>query len=256
MFLRAREIHQRRAKVLLLQQPDVHLQSIRQREADFVLAMRQLLVDVRKFQDVLRERVHVFLRSESIRERNQQIQIANGFLPAPQRTCRRHRIHSFSRFLDMLRKRQRRRFRRADQEPSRGLLKNFHGLQNILFALLAKARQVPQLLLPGKPFHVRNRGRFEVRPKERHFLWPQRLQLQHVQNRRRIFLQQLLSQRVVPGLYDFPEMFDHPLADSRQLLQLFRLFDQLLDRFRQAVNQLRRLLVTAVAPNDRAINFQ
>ena len=51
-------------------------------------------------------------------------------------------------------------------------------------------------------------------------------------------------------------MLDHPLADSRQLFKLLWLFDKLLDRFGQAVNQLRRLLVAPVAPNDRAVNFQ
>ena len=162
VLLRAREIHQRRAKILFFEQAHVHLQPICQPEADLVLPMRQDLIDIRKFQDVFGERIHMFLRRESVCQRHQQIQIAYGFFPAPQRACGRHRIHRFSRFLDVLRECQRCGFGRVDQKPSRGFLKYFHRLQNILFAFLAEARQVAQLLFSGEFFYVRNRGRFEI----------------------------------------------------------------------------------------------
>jgi hypothetical protein len=125
-----------------------------------------------------------------------------------------------------------------------------------LFAFLAEPRQVAQLLLSGEPLHVCDGGRLEMRPQERHFLRPQRLQLQYVQNCRRIFFQELLSQRIVAGLHDFLQVLDHPLADSRQLFELLWLFDQLLNRFWQTVNQLSGLFVTSIAAYDRAVNFQ
>ena len=51
-------------------------------------------------------------------------------------------------------------------------------------------------------------------------------------------------------------MLDHALANSWQLLELFRFFDQLLDRFRQAIDQFRRLFVAPITPNNRAVDFQ
>ena len=228
MLLRAGEIHQRRAIIFFLEQAHIHLQSIRQREADFVLSMRQLLIDVRKFQDVFRQRVDMLLRSESLPQRHQQVQVTNGLFSSPQRTRRRYRIHRFSCFLDMPCNRQRRHFRRVNQEPPRRLLVNLHGFQNILFTFFAEPWQIAQLLLSRQPLHVRDGGCLEVRPQKRHFLRPQRLQLQHVQNRRRIFFQQLLSQRIIAGFHNFLQMLDHALADSRQLFELLRLLDQLL----------------------------
>ena len=51
-------------------------------------------------------------------------------------------------------------------------------------------------------------------------------------------------------------MLDHAVANSRQFLQLLRLFHHLLNRLGQAIDQLRSLFVASVTPDDRAVNFQ
>src|SRR5215470_3894264 len=48
-------------------------------------------------------------------------------------------------------------------------------------------------------------------------------------------------------------MLDHPVANPRQLLQFFRLFHQLFDRFGKGIDQFRRLLVTSIAAYDGAV---
>ena len=80
----AREIQKGRTEIFLFQQAHIDLQSILERETDFVLAVGKRLVDIWKFQDVFGERVHVFLRGVAVRECHQQIQITDGFLPAAQ----------------------------------------------------------------------------------------------------------------------------------------------------------------------------
>ncbi len=51
-------------------------------------------------------------------------------------------------------------------------------------------------------------------------------------------------------------MFDHAVADSRQLFQLLRLLHHLLDRLGQGIDQFRGFFVAAVTPDDRPVNFQ
>ncbi len=205
---------------------------------------------------MFRNRVHFLLLRVPWRQRHQQIQIPHRLLPAPQRPRRRHALHAFPRLLDIRCNLSRRFFSPADQKSSRRLLEHLHRLQNILLALLSKSRQVPQFAFLRQFFHIRHAAGLELAPQKRHLLRPQRLQIQQIQNRLRIFLQQFLSQRIIPGLNNLLQMLHHPVANSRQLRQLLRRRHQLLHRLRQAVNQLRRLLVTPVAPDDRPINLQ
>ena len=51
-------------------------------------------------------------------------------------------------------------------------------------------------------------------------------------------------------------MLDHAVADSRKLFELLRFLDELLDGFGKAVDQFGGLLIAAIAPNNRAVDFQ
>ena len=51
-------------------------------------------------------------------------------------------------------------------------------------------------------------------------------------------------------------MLGHAVADPRQLFQLFRFLDELLDGFRQAVDQFGGFLVAAITANNRAVDFE
>src|SRR5260370_10724781 len=125
----------------------------------------------------------------------------------------------------------------------------------MLLALFAKAGEVAKFPLFGDSLRVGDCGSFEVGPQKSDLLWTQRLQSQQVQNRRWIFLEELLAQRVVAGLHDLFEMLDHAVADSRKFLELLRLLDELLDGFGQAVDQFGRLFIAAIPPDDGAVAF-
>ena len=51
-------------------------------------------------------------------------------------------------------------------------------------------------------------------------------------------------------------MLDHAVVDSWKFLELLRFLDELLDRFRQAVDQFGGLLIAAVPANDGPVDFQ
>ncbi len=256
MFLRPGEVEQRRAETLLFKQTHVDLQPILQREADLVLAVRQRLVDTRKLKNVLGQGIHVFLRRVARAKRQQQIQIANGLLAAPKRTCRSYVLDRLASFLDMRNDLRSRRFRCINVKPPRRFLEHFDRLQNILFALFAKTGKVAEFPLFCDFLYIGDCPGLEVGPQKRHLLGPERLQLQQIQNRRRIFLQQFFPKRIITRLNDFLKMLHHALSDSRKLFQLFRLLHELLDRFRKSIDEFRRLFVTAVAADDGAVDFQ
>ncbi len=65
-------------------------------KADFVFAVRQLLVDSRIFQDVRGDSVHIFLLVVPGSHGHQQIQITDGFATAAQGTSRRHGLNSLA----------------------------------------------------------------------------------------------------------------------------------------------------------------
>src|SRR5713226_6836974 len=51
-------------------------------------------------------------------------------------------------------------------------------------------------------------------------------------------------------------MLDHAVADTREILQLFRVLCQLFDRVWQPRNELGRLFVAAIAADDGSVDFQ
>ena len=148
--------------------------------------------------------------------------------------------------------------RHIKPHPSRAgqVLELLGGLQDVLLALFAEARQVAQLAFARQLFDALDRPDFEVAPEKRDFLRSQRLQLQQVEQRRRIFLQQLLAQAVVAGLENFVDVLGHAVADAGQFLELFRILGDIFDALVDAVEQLGDFFVAAVAADDRAVDFQ
>src|SRR5260370_41807596 len=89
------------------------------------------------------------------------------------------------------------------------------------------------------PYTTLFRAGFKVRPQEGDFLRPKRLELQQIQNGRRVFLEELFAQRIIAGLNDFLQMLDHAVADSRKLFKFSRLLAELLERCPPAVDKFR-----------------
>ena len=153
--------------------------------------MRQLLVDLREFQDVLRDRFHRFGRVLSRGERDQQVEVADGFLAAPQRAGRRHGLDRFAECADVRNELFRFFLRHVDVESPGGSLVHLNRFQNILFALFAEAGQIAQFTFARELFHLLHRAGLEGLPEKRDFFRPERLQIQQMENRFRIFFQQL-----------------------------------------------------------------
>ena len=141
-------------------------------------------------------------------------------------------------------------------KSSTRFLEHFHGFENILFAFFAESGEVSEPPLFCDSLDVGDGAGFKVGPQEGNLLRPKRLELQQIQNRRRIFLEQLPAQRVVAGLNDFLQMLDHAVADSWKFFELFRFLHELFDGFGQAVDQFGGLLITAVSADDGAVDFQ
>ncbi len=231
VFARSGEVQQSSAKALLIKQPHVHLDTGVQREANFIFAVRQNLVDSRVLQNMFGDGVDVLLRSEAVGKRKQQVKIADGFFSPAQGARRRDGSDALSVFFDVRDHAFGRRFRRIQSEAAGRSLERLDGLEDVLLAFFTEARHLAQFALKSEFLDVSHGGGLEVRPQKRHLLRSQRLQVQNIKQRNRIFLQQLLPQTVVAGLQDFLQMLGHALADARQLFQLVGSFRQFLDRF-------------------------
>ncbi len=82
----------------------------------------------------------------------------------------------------------------ANAARARKVLELLGGLQNILFALFAEARKVAQFAFARELRDAIDGADFEIAPEKRDLFWAERLQMEQVEQRGRIFLQQLLAQ--------------------------------------------------------------
>ncbi len=144
----------------------------------------------------------------------------------------------------------------VDAEPARGLFEEFDRAQNILFGFFAEAGNVAQFLLARQFGNVFHGPGFEILPEKCGLLGAEALQRQNVEQGWRIFFQQLLAQAVIAGLQDFVDVLGHIVADAGKLGEFFAILREFLDAFVEAVDQLGGFFVAAVAPDDRAVNFE
>ena len=132
--------------------------------------------------------VHGF-RRVLFAEREEKIEIADGFLAAAQRARRRDGFDLRAKFHDVSGKFLRRLVGVIQFEAAGGFLEGFGGAQNVLLALFAEAFEQPKLsifreLLYG--FHSSGLERF---PKHGNFFRADGLELQQIENCRGIFLE-------------------------------------------------------------------
>ncbi len=101
-----------------------------------------------------------------------------------------------------------------------------------------------------------DRGDFEMAPEKRDFFRPERLQRKQIEQRGRIFLQQLLAEGVVAGFQDFLDVLGHAVADAGQLFEFLVVLGEIFDALVDAVQQLGHFLVAAIAADDGAVDFE
>ena len=201
------------------------------------------------------QRVHVFLAVFS-GQGDEQIQIADGFLAAAERSGSFDRADEFAVTGDVGGELGGFGFHEVDQEAPGDLLVDLDGFQDIGFTFFAEAGKFAELAFAGEGFDGVDGAGFEGAPEQGDFLGAERLQVEQVENRGRIFLQELLAQAVVVGLENFLNVLGHAVADAGQFGELGGIERQLLDRFRNAGDQLGGFFVAAIAADDRAIDFE
>ena len=194
------EVEQGCAEAFLFEHAHVHLHAAFEQHAHFVLAVGELFLDARIFQEIFGHGVDVALLVAPRLHGHQQVEVADGFASAAQRTRRGDRFHLLAALRDIGDATVGFGFRGVQLHAARGPLEEFGGLQNVFFALLAEARQVAQFSLARQLRHFLHRAGLEVAPQKRDFLRPERLKLQQVEQRGRIFFQQFLAEAVIAGL--------------------------------------------------------
>ena len=160
VFLRAGEVEHRGAVVFGFEQAHVHLQIVCRRKLSFVFAVRQNLLDLFVGQNVLRQRFDLaggVLPGASV---TQQIEVADGFLAAAQRTGRSDRANQLADSCEMY---STSLAASLSDESMRNrpldFLNTSIGFENVLFAFFAEAGQVAQFALRAPVFRRPRRCR-------------------------------------------------------------------------------------------------
>ena len=238
-----------------MQQPHVHLHTFGQAKAHFVFAPRQHVFEFTVAQNVVFN-LFEFLGPGFRSVRQQQIEVANGFFPPPQRTRRRNGLDRLAVALNIGDEFFHLVFGSGEQKTAGGLFENFNGLEDVLLGFFAEAGQVAQLAPPGKLLELRDRAAVEFAPEDQGLFRTERLQREQFEHRDRIFLQQLFAQPVIAGGENFADVFGHAFADAGELFELFRLTRHGLDGFGKAGDQFGGFLIAAIAADDGAVDLQ
>ena len=128
----------------------------------------------------------------------------------------------------------------VEAEAAAGALENFDGFENVLFAFFAEAGNVAQFAFAGEFFDVLDRAGLEFLPEERDLFRAEALERENVENRRGIFLQELLAEAVVAGLENFVDVIGHAFADAGKFGELVAVFGEIFDATRECWEAVRR----------------
>ncbi len=255
MFLGAGEIDQRSAVTFGLEQAHIHLQPLGHAKAHFIFAASQHLLEFAIAENVFLDGFE-FLGFGFRRVGQQKIEIADGFLPAAQRTRRRNRSDGFAVALDIGDELGGFVLGGGNHKAPANFLEDLDGLENVLFGFFAEAGQIAQLAFAGQLLQLIDCAALEFAPENQSLLGAERLQREHFEHGQRIFLQQLFAQAVVAGGENLADVLGHSFADAGKLFELFRIGGDDFDRFGQAGDQFGGFLITAIAADDGAVDLQ
>ena len=197
-----------------------------------------------------------FLGLRSPRDHQQEIEVADRFLPAAERTRRSDRSNRFAVALDVGHELVGFVLGRRNQEAPANFLEDLDGLEDVLLGFFAEAGQIAQLAFARELFELFDRAAIELTPENQRLFGAERLQRKQVEHGQRILLQHLFTQAVIAGGENFADVLGHAFADTGKLLELFRIGGDGFDRFGEAGDQFGGFLITAVAADDGAIDLQ
>jgi hypothetical protein len=144
----------------------------------------------------------------------------------------------------------------VDQKPSGDAAVIFDGLQQFLFVLLAHARQFADLAFARKLFHAIDVADLIGAPDQCNRLRPQALNLQQLEHRRMIFLEQVGLHAELAVLEEFLQVDQHPFADAGNGQNLLGFGDDVFDLLRVIFDGLGGIAVGADAERILAVDFE
>ena len=185
---------------------------------------------------------------------DQHVEIADRLPSAAQRTGGRDLLDAFD-VLQMFGQLLRGAIGFVEQEAPGDAAVILNRLQDFLLALFAQARQFAQLAFARQLLHAGEIAYLEGAPQQRNGLRPQPLDLQQLQHRGPVFLQQLLMRAELAAAAQLLDVGGHAFADAGNLQQLLGFVDQCRDLLGQAFEGLGGAAIGADAERVVAIDL-
>src|SRR5271157_1331510 len=253
VVLRAGEVLHGCAIRFRRQSADVHLHSTAQLEADLVVALGEYLLNAREAQNLLDERGAPGVVNAA-RSGNEHVKIADGLATAAQRAGGRDLLDALD-VLQVLGQFLRGAVGFVDQEASSNAAIILDCLQDFLLALLAQPRQLAQLAFARQIFHPSDIAHLEGAPQQRAGLRAEPLDLQQLQHRWPVFLQQLLMNPKFAAAAQLLDVRRHAFANAGNLQQLLRIVQQGGDLLRNPFESLSGAAIGADAERVAAVDL-
>ena len=253
VVLGAGEVLHGRAVGLRRQGAHVHLHAAAQLEADLVVALGQHFDDAGKAQDFF-DQLRALLVVHAARSGDQHVEIADRLASAAQRTGGRDLLDALD-VLQMLGQLLRGAVGFVEQEAPGDAAIIFNRLQDFLLALFAQARQLAQLAFARQLLHAGEIAHLEGAPQQRDGLRAESLDLQQLQHRGPVLLQQLLVRPELAAAAQLLDVGRHALADAGNLQQLLGFVDQCRDLLRQSFDGLGGAAIGADAERVVAVDL-
>ncbi len=254
MRLRSGEVLHRGAERFGGQQAYVNLHAAAQPKADLVVATGDHFHQRRILGDVGDSLLTPFFGAAGFSS-DQDVEIAHAVASATQRSGRRDLVDArelaeiLGQFASLL-------FGRVNQVAAPDAAVVLNGLQQFGFVLFAHAGQLANLSLAREFLDAVDVADFVGAPDECDGLRSEALNLQQLQHRRVVFLEQFHLDGELAAFEKLLEVVQHSLADAGNSQNLLGIGDQILDLLRVIFNRLRRVAVGANAERVLPIDFE
>ena len=255
MGLRSGEVLHGGAERFGRQQADVDLHAAAQVEADFVVAAGDDVHERRILGDVGDGLLAAFFGLVQAPAGDEDVEVAYGFAAAAQRSGGRDLVDAGI-FFEIGGELFGFEFGGVDEEAAADAAIVLDGLEQLGFVLFAHARQFADLAFARQFFDAVDVADFVGAPDQGDGLRPEALNLQQLQHRGMIFLQQFGLHGELAVFEKFLQVPEHALADAGNCENLLGIVDQFFDRLRAVLDGLRGVAVGADAEGVLPVDFE
>ena len=251
---RSREVLHSCSERIRRQQAHVDLHSAAQVEADLVVAAGDHIHERRILRHVRNGLLSSFFGGAGF-SGNENVQVPHCLASSPQGSRRRDLVDT-GKLLEIRGEFFGFRLGCINQKAPTNAAIVFDGLEQLRLVLFAHARQFANLALSRQFLDTVHIADFVGAPDERDRLRPQSLNLQQLQHRRAVLLQQFRLHRQLAVFEEFLEIAKHAFADAGNFEDLLRLSDEIFYRLRMILNRLRGVAVRANAEGILPIDLE